>query len=269
MCSKKWYLKRNIPCNAHLLNELLETDVPWDDAIAVSARKLRKLWDSLCELRSSMCERWLERTVLRPVLLLVKTAQFTQFFCQVWNHRVKSLSLTESVWGAQHCVAGNTLPMTYRLSGSALHCHNPEEHNLDATTIQYLTSHIHILLPLDWHTSMSCCTGLFEMKVWVLTTCHTQYTWDSSICIFLFNRTTLPVYVTYRTGALYFHPLWFYKHQHDNWVHSKLFVACQRWWFQWRFWFVPSVPGYTHTLSLETVHTTFEWNCQMVVVSQI
>jgi hypothetical protein len=25
--SKKWYLKRNISCDAHLLNELLETDV--------------------------------------------------------------------------------------------------------------------------------------------------------------------------------------------------------------------------------------------------
>jgi hypothetical protein len=25
---KKWYLKRNISCDAHLLNELLETDVP-------------------------------------------------------------------------------------------------------------------------------------------------------------------------------------------------------------------------------------------------
>ena len=40
------------------------------------------------------------------------------------------------------------------------------------------------------------------------------------------------------------HPLWFCKHQHNNRVRSKLFVACQRWWFQWRFWFVPSVPGY-------------------------
>jgi len=39
-------------------------------------------------------------------------------------------------------------------------------------------------------------TGLFEMIVGVLTTCHTQYTWDSSICIFLFNRTTLQVFVT-------------------------------------------------------------------------
>jgi len=28
MWSKKWYLKRCISCDAHLLNELLETDVP-------------------------------------------------------------------------------------------------------------------------------------------------------------------------------------------------------------------------------------------------
>jgi hypothetical protein len=53
--------------------------------------------------------------------------------------------------------------------------------------------------------------------------------------LFLFNRTTLQVFVTYLTGALYLHPLWFYKHQHDNRVRSKLFVVCQRWWFQWRF----------------------------------
>jgi len=30
MCSKKWYLKRNISCDAHLLNEFLETDVEDD-----------------------------------------------------------------------------------------------------------------------------------------------------------------------------------------------------------------------------------------------
>ena len=87
-------------------------------------------------------------------------------------------------------------------------------------------------------------TGLFEMIIGVLTTCHTQYTWNRSICIFLFNRKTLQVFVTYLTGALYVHTLWFYKHQHDNRVRSKLFVACQRWWFQWLFWFEPSVPGY-------------------------
>ena len=45
--------------------------------------KLRKLWDSLSELCSSLYERRLERTVLRPALLPVKTAQFTQFFCHV------------------------------------------------------------------------------------------------------------------------------------------------------------------------------------------
>jgi hypothetical protein len=27
MCSKKWYLERNISCDVHLLNELIETDV--------------------------------------------------------------------------------------------------------------------------------------------------------------------------------------------------------------------------------------------------
>jgi len=77
-------------------------------------------------------------------------------------------------------------------------------------------------------------TGLLKMIVRVLTTCHTQYTWDSSICIFLFNRTTLKVFVTYLTGALYVHPLWLYKHQHDNRVHSERSVACQWWWFQWQ-----------------------------------
>jgi hypothetical protein len=77
------YGVRNISCDAHLLNQLLEKDVPCDDAIVVSAGKLRKLWDSLSELRSSVCERRLERTVLRPTLLPVKTAQFTRFFRQV------------------------------------------------------------------------------------------------------------------------------------------------------------------------------------------
>jgi hypothetical protein len=27
MWSKKWYLRRNVSCDAHLLNDLLETDV--------------------------------------------------------------------------------------------------------------------------------------------------------------------------------------------------------------------------------------------------
>ena len=108
-------------------------------------------------------------------------------------------------------------------------------------------------------------TGLFGMIVGVLTTFHTLYAWDRSIYFFLFHWTTLQGFVSYLTGALCVHRLWFYKHQHDNRVRSKLSVACQRWWFQWRFWFVPSVPGNILTQSLETVHTTFEWNWQMVV----
>ena len=73
---------------------------------------------------------------------------------------------------------------------------------------------------------------------------------------FLFNRTTLQVFVTYLIGALYMHPLWFYKHQHDKRVRSKLFVACQRWWFHWWFWFVPSVLAY---LREEEEHKPDPW----------
>jgi hypothetical protein len=70
--------------------------VPRDDVTVVLAGKLSKMWDSLSELRSSLCERRLEKTVLRPALLPVKTAQFTQFLTQVRRHTIKSLSLTEN-----------------------------------------------------------------------------------------------------------------------------------------------------------------------------
>ena len=112
----------------------------------------------------------------------------------------------------------------------------------------------------EWDPAPICAclsyTGLFEVIVGVLTTCHTQYTLDRSICILLCNRTTLQVYVTYLTGALYVHPMWFHKHQHDNRVRSKLFVAWQRWSFQWPFWFVHSVPGY---LREEEEHKPNPW----------
>ena len=112
------------------------------------------------------------------------------------------------------------------------------------------------------------------MIVGVLTTCHTQYTWNSSICIFLFNRTKLQVFVTYLTGALYAQPLWFYKHQHENRVRSKLFVACQRWCFQWRFWFVPSVPGEMHNyctphIIKENFGNFLIHRCNYVLLSQV
>ena len=68
------------------------------------------------------------------------------------------------------------------------------------------------------------CTGLFELIVGVLTTCHTQYTWDS---IFLFNRTTLQVFVTYLTVALYVHPLWFYKQLSLDNCNWPTFMKCK------------------------------------------
>ena len=52
---------------------------PWNDAIVVSVVKLRKLCDSLSELRGSLCERRLEITFLRTMVFSIKTAQFTQF----------------------------------------------------------------------------------------------------------------------------------------------------------------------------------------------
>jgi hypothetical protein len=54
----------------------------------------------LSELRSSVCERRLERAILKPAPLPVKTAQFTQFSGHLWRHTIESLSLTESVQGA-------------------------------------------------------------------------------------------------------------------------------------------------------------------------
>jgi len=125
------------------------------------------------------------------------------------------------------CLCKETLAAIYRTA----RCHTQEERNP--------LSHV-----VTTYTTSLKCTGLFEMIVGVLTTCHTQYTWDRSVCFILFNRATLQVFVTYLTGALYVDPLWFYKHQHDIRVRSRLFVACQRWWFKWRFRFVPSVPGY-------------------------
>ena len=74
------------------------------------------------------------------------------------------------------------------------------------------------LLELAIGTFSTSCLILYELNmrehiytglliVGVLTTCHTQYTSDSSICVFLFNRTTLHVFVIYLTGALYMDPL--------------------------------------------------------------
>jgi hypothetical protein len=59
--------------------------------------KLRKLWDSLSELHSSLFERRMKGTGLRPKLLPVKTTQFTQIFPSRMTSHKKSLGLNESV----------------------------------------------------------------------------------------------------------------------------------------------------------------------------
>ena len=87
MWSKKWYFEKEYIMRCSSAEWIARNGcwrlyelVPWDDVIVVSAAKLRKLWDSVSEMRSSLFERRLERTVLRPALLPVKTAHFTQFF---------------------------------------------------------------------------------------------------------------------------------------------------------------------------------------------
>jgi len=91
----KMYLKRNISCEDHLLNELLETDVPWGDSIVVSASKLRKLWDSLSELRSCVKDDW-KGQFWGLRYCLSKLRSLFSFFRQVWRYTVKSLSLTHN-----------------------------------------------------------------------------------------------------------------------------------------------------------------------------
>ena len=97
---------------------------------------------------------------------------------------------------------------------------------LKSILLRFNVRTVHLVRFITQTNKCTIYTGLFEMIVGVLTTCHTQYSWDRSICIFLFNRTTPQGFVTYLTGALYVHPLWFYRHQHDNRVRSKLSVAC-------------------------------------------
>jgi hypothetical protein len=73
------------------------------------------------------------------------------------------------------------------------------------------------------------------------------------------------------------HPLWFYKHQHDNRVRSKLFVACQRWWFQWRFaaMLVDCAPsGEMHNyctphIIKENVENFLIHRCNCILLSQV
>jgi len=73
------------------------------------------------------------------------------------------------------------------------------------------------------------------------------------------------------------HPLWFYKHQHDNRIRSKLSVACQWWWFQWRFAAIlvncaPSgeMPNYcTPHIIKENLENFLIHRCNYILLSQV
>ena len=72
------------------------------------------------------------------------------------------------------------------------------------------------VLNLSLHQGFGISQQLRKPRRWRQKHCrNVGNTWDrsrdSSICIFLFNRTTLQVFVTYLTGALYVHPLCFYR----------------------------------------------------------
>ena len=77
------------------------------------AGKLGKLWDSLSELRSSVCEKRLEKTILGPALLSVKTAQFTKFSVSMTSHSKILRFKWDRIWrlrGVCVCVCNPIYP---------------------------------------------------------------------------------------------------------------------------------------------------------------
>ena len=143
MRSKKWYLKRNISCDVHLLNEFLETDVPWDDAIVVSAGKLRKLWDSLSEPRSSVWKTTWKDSSEACVINCQNCAVYS-VFRQVWSHTIKSLSLTERVYR----------PLRYLFPSAtasvSLTANNQQHARNDRYSCMYTSLWRHLLLSKSW-----------------------------------------------------------------------------------------------------------------------
>jgi hypothetical protein len=101
MWSKKWYLTRNISCDAHLLIEFLETDVEVEclEMMPTWCRKVNWVhcgipWVNcavLCVKDDWKGQFWGLRYSLS------KPRSFLSFSHQVWRHTVKPLSLTESV----------------------------------------------------------------------------------------------------------------------------------------------------------------------------
>jgi hypothetical protein len=157
-------------------------------------------------------------------VLAILSKNFYITICTIINHYATNSTLIY-IHGCKQelCV---TYVLSYCTNANKVMCHITSQTRDIHKVLTYL-QHVHDKTTKQiQQLILTYGTWLFEMNVGVLPACRTQYTRDSSICIFLFNRKKLQVFVTYLTGALYVHPSWFYKHQHNNRVHSKLFVAC-------------------------------------------
>jgi hypothetical protein len=101
MWSKKWHLKRNISCDANLLNELLRTDVEVECLEMMLSWCWQVNWGS-CGIRWVNCavlcvkDGW--KGQFRGLrYCLSKLRSLLSFFRQVWRHTVKSLFNWECV----------------------------------------------------------------------------------------------------------------------------------------------------------------------------
>ena len=87
--------------------------------------------------------------------------------------------------------------------------------------------------------------GLFDMIVGSLTTCHIQYTWGRSICVFFYLTEQHSTFLLHTLQVLYIYTLCDSTNTNTIIVFVPNFLlACQQWRFQWWLRFVPSVPRY-------------------------
>jgi hypothetical protein len=120
--------------------------LPWDDAIVVSAGKLRKLWYSLSQLRSSLCERRLETTALRPALLPVKTAHYSVFPSGMISHSKISQFNWECIrrlifpLKARYHLAQSELPHSTETNGNSKYARSLERPKMLVETLKSTVS---------------------------------------------------------------------------------------------------------------------------------
>jgi len=165
---------------------------------------------------------WFYR-VIRMIVGVLRTChtQYTwdRSICGFYLIEQHSKFLLHTLQMLYMCTLCGSTGLFEMIVGVLITCHT--QHTWDRSICFFLFNRTALQVFVTYLTGLYICTlcdstGLFEMIVGVLITCHTQYTWDRSIFFYLFNSTTLQVFVTYLIGAIYVHPLWFYKHQHDN-----------------------------------------------------